>query len=263
LNPELLRAGTGAILAIVVSAIALRRRTLTQDGAVAASVTGMICAAAGWSWVAILLAFFTTSTLLSRFREKSKAEMTRGIIEKGSERDAVQVFANGGAFTLAAAGSFVAPSDAWHLIGAGAIAASAADTWATEIGTLFSGSPRSILTWRKVSPGTSGGISAAGTAAAVAGAAFIAAVATLTGWPLRAACAALAGGISGCLLDSVLGASLQAKRWCDACGRETERNVHDCGATTRHAGGIGWMNNDMVNALSSIGGASIGALCLL
>ena len=258
-----MRAAARAVLAIIVSAIAVNRRTLTRDGAVAASVTGTICAAAGWSWVAILIAFFITSTLLSRLGEDAKLETIRGLIEKGSERDALQVLANGGAFTLAAAGSVLAPSSAWFVIGAGALATSAADTWATEIGTLLSRSPRSILTWQRVNSGTSGGVSLAGTAAAVAGAAFIAVVATLTGWPPRAVCAALVGGVAGCLLDSVLGASLQAKLWCDACGRETERNVHDCGATTRHAGGIRWMNNDLVNALSSIGGASIGALCLL
>ena len=35
------------------------------------------------------------------------------------------------------------------------------------------------------------------------------------------------------MVDSVLGATVQARRWCDTCARETERPTHDCGR--RHA----------------------------
>jgi uncharacterized protein (TIGR00297 family) len=263
LNPEFSRALAGGLLAVAVSAVAMRRRALTTDGAVAASVTGTICAGAGWSWVIMLLAFFITGTSLSRLGADRKAERTRGLIEKGGERDAMQVLANGGAFTLFAAASLIVPSPAWMAFGAGALATSTADTWATEIGTLFGGSPRSILAWNPVPTGTSGGVSLAGSAAASGGAGFMAAVAMLVEWPPEAACAALVGGFAGCLVDSLLGASVQSKRWCDECGRGTERVVHDCGAPTRHAGGIRWMDNDIVNGISSLGGAAIGASCLM
>ena len=237
-------------------------KPLTRNGAVAASILGIVCVVAGFGWVLLLIAFFVSGTLLSHLGESRKRAKTEGITAKGSRRDAWQVLANGGVFGAAAIGSIIAPSAAWPVLGTGAIAASTADTWATEIGTLVSDSARSILTWRAVPPGTSGGITFSGTAAALAGAEFIAVFAGIAGWPGRAACAAVIGGFAGSTVDSLLGASLQARRWCDQCGMKTERTIHLCGTRTKLAGGSVWLDNDAVNAISSLAGAAIGALCL-
>lgn len=67
------------------------------------------------------------------------------------------------------------------------------------------------------------------------------------------------GGLGGGLADSVLGQLLQATRRCEACGRVTERAVHDCGTPTLHARGLRWMTNDTVNLLATVTGA-LGAL---
>ena len=98
-------------------------------------------------------------------------------LEKTGARDAIQVFANGGVFAVAAIGMLAAPDVRWFSLGAGALAASASDTWATEIGTLWGGAPRSILTARVVPTGTSGGITLIGSLGTIAGAAFMAAAA--------------------------------------------------------------------------------------
>src|SRR5437867_3470457 len=103
--------------------------------------------------------------------------------------------------------------------------AAAADTWATEIGTLSRETPRSILDWRPVEPGTSGGITSQGLVAGICGAGFVALVALLVRWPPVAALAALVGGTIGCLLDSVIGASLQGRRWCATCETGTEQRI--------------------------------------
>jgi uncharacterized membrane protein len=100
----------------------------------------------------------------------------------------------------------------------------------------------------------SGGVTLAGTFAAVAGAAFIALVVTALSWPLRIAIAAFAGGIVGSTLDSVIGATLQQRRWCDRCQQPTERLVHDCGTTTRPSTGLAWLDNDMVNLVCGAAG---------
>ena len=72
--------------------------------------------------------------------------------------------------------------------------------------------------------------------------------------------AALLGGVSGAFFDSFLGATVQAIYFCPTCQKETERHpLHVCGAQTSRLRGWRWLNNDMVNFLSSLGGASIAA----
>jgi Integral membrane protein DUF92. len=62
------------------------------------------------------------------------------------------------------------------------------------------------------------------------------------------------------MLDSILGATLQTRRWCERCNTTTEREVHDCGMTTGVVAGLAWMDNDAVNAVSSAFGALLGFL---
>ena len=245
----------GVLLAALVSLAARRIGTLTWSGAIAATVAGTLSVVAGWDWAALLIAYFATSSALSRLGRTTKERRTSSTVAKHGPRDAWQVAANGGVFALAALAARIHPDARWLALGAGSLAASAADTWATEMGTLWGGTPRSILTWRSLPVGTSGGVSAIGSLAGVAGSGFVAALVLAFGWITPVAIAVTAGGVGGAIADSVLGATVQARRWCDVCKRGTERDVHDCGSVTRHVGGIGWIDNDMVNFLSgAIGG---------
>jgi uncharacterized protein (TIGR00297 family) len=229
---------------------------LSFGGAVGAVGVGTLCVAAGWDWGALLIAFFVTSTALSRIGKDAKAARTGSVVEKGGARDATQVLANGGLFVASAAGFLIAPAPGWQAFGAGALAASTADTWATELGTLVGTSPRSILTFRPVAPGTSGGVTTPGTLAAVAGALFLGGMAGLVGWSARVAGGAILGGLVGSTADSILGATVQARRWCPGCDTATERNVHSCGTPTVAAGGLAWLTNDGVNMASAAIGAA-------
>jgi uncharacterized protein (TIGR00297 family) len=254
----LTRAAVGALLSLLIALAARRAHTLATSGAIAASLVGTISMAAGWSWGALLIAMFVSASTLSRVGERQKAERTGGIVEKSGERDAAQVLANGGVYTAAALGSLIGAAPVWYAIGAGALAASAADTWATEIGTLTRTAPISMVSGKSVAPGTSGGISLLGTVASVGGALFIGVIGTLAGWPVPFAAIVL-GGVAGALADSLVGATLQARRWCDLCEVSTERAVHSCGTQTRHSGGLAGLDNDAVNALCS----GVGALVTL
>jgi uncharacterized protein (TIGR00297 family) len=179
------------------------------------------------------------------------------MVAKGGERDLTQVLANGAVFGMAALASLFYPAHPWFAVGAGALAASAADTWATEIGTLARGSPRSVRTLLLVPPGTSGGVSVTGTIAMVAGAGFIAALASAFRWPHTVVLGALLGGVAGAVADTALGATLQERRRCLGCGEHTERIIHVCGSRTRRAGGVGGLNNDVVNFLATVVGGGI------
>src|SRR6266550_1581697 len=228
LKEALVRAIAGGVIAVVVCIVARRTRSLSDGGAVVAAIVGTIAIAAGWSWGLLLSAFFITASALSRLGAQRKAELVESVTQKGGERDAMQVLSNGGLFAVSALGHLLFSSPIWYAIGIGALAASTADTWATEVGTLSGGEPISLVSGRRVAPGTSGGVTPIGSFAGVAGALFIAAGAALAHWPVPFAAVAL-GGMAGALADSFLGATVQARRWCDLCAKGTERFVHSCG----------------------------------
>jgi uncharacterized protein (TIGR00297 family) len=255
------RLAVGGLAATAIALLARRTGSLDASGAAMAVVVGTLCAAAGWSWGALLVAFFVASSALSRLGARRKEERSGSIVAKGGARDARQVLANGGLFALAALLSMVAPWPGWTVAGAGALAAATSDTWATEIGTLAGGTPRSLTTGLAVPAGTSGGITLVGTLAALSGAAFVAALAWAFRWP--AAAAVLLGGLAGSTADSLLGATIQARRWCERCGAGTEREVHDCGSPTRPDGGVRWLDNDGVNLASALVGALAALLAAL
>lgn len=254
----------GLLVAGTVALAARRVNALSAGGATAAVIVGVVSVTAGWGWGALLIAYFAASIGLSKLRGAEKAQRTGDVVAKGGARDAFQVVANGGLFALLALASAALPPESlaertFIAAALGALAASAADTWATEVGSLASAPPRSILTWRQVTPGTSGGVNLLGMTAMVAGAAFVAyggrtlAIDAPVG-------AVVLGGFLGAIADSVVGATLQDRRWCDTCQKSTERLVHGCGTPTRHAGGITLVDNDLVNLIATFTGAAVAAL---
>jgi len=253
-------ARVGLLVAAGISVAARAARSLTTSGALAATLVGTLAVAAGWDWGVLLILYFASSTVLSRLGRARKEDLTSAVVAKGGQRDAIQVLANGGVFSAAAIAMLIQPDVRWIALGAGSLAAATADTWATEVGTLYGGTPRSILTWRRVPTGTSGGVSLIGTVGTLAGATFIALVAWMLGWTPRVAALVGIGGVAGALADSVIGATVQARRWCDACQLETERHTHSCGAETRPLRGIAWLDNDAVNFLSNAAGGILSAL---
>jgi uncharacterized protein (TIGR00297 family) len=181
---------------------------------------------------------------------------------KGDKRDWGQVLANGGLGALLAVGFFIPPHYEWlWLAFAGAMAAVNADTWSTELGVVSPVAPRMITNGQKVERGTSGGISLVGTLSALAGALLIAIAAVLfnAGQEWLASLSAITlGGLAGSLVDSFLGASVQAIYWCPSCNKETERHpLHTCGNPTSQIRGWLWVNNDLVNFACSFAGAII------
>lgn len=261
-SADLIRILAGLVLSVLIALGARRTGSLSTSGAIAAAAVGTIAVASGWAWGVLLIVYFVVTSLLSRFRRAEKERRTGGIVAKGGARDAAQVIANGGVFAaLALAGQFDSMSYInWATAAAiGALATSAADTWATEIGVLFGGTPHSILNLQAMHPGTSGGVSIVGTLASVAGAFFVAVTASALGLT-NATIAIAVAGIAGAAADSVLGATVQERRFCHRCGLPSERRTHDCGASTALLGGEEWINNDVVNLFTTLIGAAVAAV---
>lgn len=245
----------GAAFAAAVAAVALRVRALSASGAIAAFAVGTtIFGAGGWPGAAVLFAFFIPSTLLSRIGTRRKRTLEGGT---HGPRNGWQVLANGGVAAVCAAGGLHSGAPLAAAF-AGAFAAASADTWATEIGVLARRAPVSILTLRPITPGMSGGVTPLGLLASVAGAASVAAAAALL--HMAPFVAVAAGGVVGAVADSVLGASLQAMRWCPNCRCECESRTHVCGAQTELRRGEGWLENDAVNLIATLCGAVIATL---
>ncbi len=246
----------------LVAGVVWKARLLSARGAIAAAALGSAAALAGWDWMALLLAFFGSSVVLSRIGREKKRVRSAAVIEKSGARDATQVLANGAVFGAGALLSrSIAHNHAVALIALGALAAAAADTWGTELGMLSRGAPRSILTGKTLEPGMSGGVSFFGLFATVSGASTIALLAYLLHWPGTVAMCAGIGGVIGALTDSLLGASMQHRRKSLATGRMTERMTDDDGTPTTSAGGAMWLNNDGVNFAATLTGAISSLVC--
>lgn len=262
----------GILAATGIAVLAYLAHTLSRSGAIAAALLGTIVFGfGGFSWAIVLLGFFVSSSLLSRFLKQRKSKLDEKF-SKGSQRDASQVSANGGVAGVCVLLSLLFPQSRLpFFVFAATLAAVNADTWATELGVLSRQAPRLITNGKVVEPGTSGGVTWFGTFASALGAAFIALLAVVVrpdgfgSSGIEGAIIWFAGitlaGVAGSLVDSTLGASLQAIYYCPTCNKETERHpLHSCATPTSLRRGKAWLNNDLVNAACAASGAILALL---
>ena len=272
----------GMTAGVGIAFLAHRAHALNQGGGIAAAILGTIVfGLGGLGWALVLLTFFISSSLLSKFFNAKKA-VTGREFAKGSNRDAGQVAANGavaGALTL----TFVILSQLFPDNGSLAVlwvgfsvsmAGANADTWATELGILNPRQPILVTTFRRVPQGTSGGVSLVGSLAALSGSALVGLVAVLVGswgWapglntPAWGLFVIITGaGFLGSFVDSLLGATLQAVYRCPVCKKETEKHpLHSCGSATVQARGLPWLTNDWVNFACTLSAAVVGIVLVM
>jgi uncharacterized protein (TIGR00297 family) len=257
----------GLLLNAAASLLVFWRGSLDAGGAAVGTVVGTLIFAFGGPlfWI-VLMAFFLSSTAFGRVRRTQK-ELLAALHQKGDRRDLFQVLANGGMGMLTAVLFGLTNDPAWAAGFAVSFASSNSDTWGSELGVLSRGNPVSLLTFRPVSRGVSGGVSPLGCMVSFGGALFIAlifAVENLSlgifpGGFLRLAAVITAGGFIGSLLDSLMGATLQAQYASEAGNRAesigpavmlTERSRGDDGTPRRLVRGLPFVNNDVVNFAS-------------
>ncbi len=265
----------GLAFSALIAWAGYRGHSLSRSGLVGAIIVGTITfGLSGWTWGLLLIAFFVSSSLLSHYRKADK----RGLAEKFAktgQRDLGQSLANGGWGAILAIAYFWKPDPVLFAAFVGAMAAVNADTWATELGVLSSSSPRLLTTGKRVPIGTSGGVTALGTMAALGGSLFIGLVAFVLGWVetvlgsgpvgesyLWLLPVGILGGLSGSTFDSLLGATVQGIYYCPQCRKETESKVHRCGQLAQPLRGWRWLNNDLVNFVSSIVGSLVAGLVM-
>jgi uncharacterized protein (TIGR00297 family) len=229
-GPELLHRGNRLYIALITTiafAVAARiARGVNTSGALAGASVAFILASRDLRMFWILLIVFFITLAATRLGASRKRQLR--VAEAKSGRSASQVIANLG---IAALVLVIADFRYTCLPALAALAEVAADTTSSEIGTAFPGGTVLITTWKSVPSGTDGGISPIGTAAGLVAAVVTAACALGLGLirigpALVIACAATAG----MLIDSLLGALLERR---------------------------GYLNNDLVNFLSTLSAALI------
>lgn len=229
----------GLPLGLAFSWYSVRKKFLTLDGAVTATLLGIwVVLFAGPLWLIPLLVFFGSSVAIGRMLRPASGVADH---KHGRARDFVQVICNGGVYAL------LAP---WQAEAGMAVsmAISASDTWSSELGMYFRGKTIDIGRLRTVPPGLSGGVSWQGSMGGAFGAGLMAGICALLpdifpGWTWIAWVGL--GGFMGMLADSWMGSRLQA-RYAGAHLSDTPLPGYQL------VSGWRWMTNDAVNLASNL-----------
>jgi uncharacterized protein (TIGR00297 family) len=213
------------IISFSMTFFAFYKRLLDIKGAIGALAVGLIiCIFTDITWLLAVIAFLVTGSVVTRIKLKHKRK--RGIAEgKLGERGLNNVMANGFIPCFIAFFSYHLDQSLTGLAGLlflVSLSTAASDTFASEVGVI-SEKTYMITSFKRITPGTDGGISLLGETAALFGALVV----TVIGWPLVSdmffsGSAHLLSwdslvmilfvvimGWIGCQIDSVLGALFQ------------------------------------------------------
>lgn len=200
------------LIALLVTAafavLAYALGMISRSGAIGGLVVGtVIYASLGPQGFAVLALFVVGGSLLTRFGYRRK-QRTGTAQDQGGRRGARNAIANCAVAVSCAILAAATGLDLFTIAFVASIGAAFADTSESELGQLFSRTPRMISTLRKVPPGTDGAISLPGTIAGVAAACLSATLALTLGLlesPQTALLVALAAFL-GTVADSLIGA---------------------------------------------------------
>lgn len=193
------------ILVVIIGLLTYVRKAIDLFGSIFMIIMGIIIIFyAGINWLLLIFVFLLLGLVSTKYRHDYKKEI--GVYE--GTRSVKNVISNGIVpFLMAAFGNYAGFI--------GSIAVATADTLASEIGVVDK-YPRLITNFKKVPPGTDGGVSPIGTAAGIIGAGIIGVCAYFLGIsadPFNALKIAIIAGTLGCFIDSILGAVLESRNY--------------------------------------------------
>lgn len=202
----------GLTLSLIVAGLAYYKETLTIGGFIAANIVGTLIYIFGsyivWS---VLIFFFLSSNLIAKFSPKKQVKDKRGLI---------QVLANSVVSLFFSILYYYLTNIVFLIVAVVAVAASTADTWASELGVLSKGKTFSVLTFKEMDKGLSGAVSKLGLLGSLMGS-FIVSILFSTLYFISFKFNSLLliefiaiitiAGFMGSILDSYLGVLFQAK----------------------------------------------------
>ncbi len=189
---------------------------LTVAAALTGGVLGMLVyAGAGFTGIAMVAIFFLFGTVATSWKKGYKE--SSGLSEiNSSRRNAGQVIANAGVAAICGLLCYFFQQYVFVLraMMAASLASAMADTLSSELGNVYGKRFYNILTLRKDTRGLDGVVSLEGTSIGVVGSIVIALVYAIGfGFTWSTFFVIVIAGTFGNLTDSILGASLERKRY--------------------------------------------------
>ncbi len=242
----------GVVLGLaVVLVLTIKVRWLSTSGAAAAFILGcLLLVSPKPIWVIPALFFFVVGSSFSFLPKRNPLPQIGG-------RTSKQVFFSGGVAIFFTGLFFLSNELGFLIAGLSALAAGLSDTASSEIGSRYSKKTVSIILFKEVTPGLSGGVSMIGWGAGFVFAILFSAVSMLILGKfsfilfLIIVIAALAGNLT----DSVLGSFLQAKYRKDSVSPWSDFPTD---SPDQEMCGFKFVNNEYVNFMASIFAAFLG-----
>jgi uncharacterized protein (TIGR00297 family) len=201
------------VVIILVAIVCVRTNKLTiPAAAMAALIAVLIALGAYYGGLVLLGTFFILGVTATSHKKQLKASAAD---PHPQQRTAGQVFANGGVAAIMALLVIWHPANAFIciLMLAASLASATADTLSSELGMVYGRNFYNILTFKREPKGLDGVISLEGTLLGAAGALLIAVIyGAFFGWTSGVPAVWLAG-VMGNVIDSLLGATLERKRY--------------------------------------------------
>ncbi|KAG4930217.1 hypothetical protein AAZX31_17G116500 [Glycine max] len=260
-------------IAFSIAFRAHRKKSLSTSGAIAGFFVMALHIFVGYRFGAMLLAFFYSSSTLTKVGEDIK-RIVDPEFKEGGQRNWIQVLANSGIASVLVVAIWVLTEGKdkclnseespliTALIGAviGHYSCCNGDTWSSELGILSDEKPRLITNFKFVKKGTNGGVTKRGLLAAAAAGSVIGLSFVLLGISatrcegkgstvlkqLLVIPIATLAGLCGSVIDSLLGATLQFTGFCSIRGKM----VGKPGPTVRRISGANILDNNAVNFVS-------------
>ncbi len=232
------------LLILIILGLAYKINALSISGFIGAFIMGVIITLIGSStYLCIIAVFFLFSSLLGIILKNLSSYKTTDLA-----RNIIQVYANGGVALLICIFDYLHPNPINKFLFFSSIAAAMSDTWGTEFGKLSKKRPISIVSHLPVTQGSSGGITRIGTIGSLLGSCIIG----FFTWLLVPTKSIILYGIILCgflssIFDSIMGATIQAKY-----EEKTGEIIESYRNNAILISGISWVNNDMVNLITTL-----------
>ena len=249
----------------LIIVFSVKKRALTPDGIIAALLLDIaVSVAFGNVGFLVLCSFFIGSIITDKIKKRYKNKSRTDNNEDNDCRNYMQVLANGMVAFLCSVFFIITKNQIFIFPFVASLAEAFSDTSASGFGAL---AKRTYDPFRRIEceSGISGGMSVHGTVASLVAALIISAFAYILGFEgyglFEFAVVALCAFLGACF-DSLLGSFVQVKYRCSVCDKIIESEEH-CGKKAVKCSGISFVDNDIVNLLSSAFSAVLASLIMI